>query len=124
MHTSSIRRNYQNEMAESFGCDEQFKAKQEDLEDISVVRSIIHSPEMIFSTEEVRFLNQLNTIHRDLPKKSMSFSLLQSKIKHYLGHLSRKDLDVQNSDEGRKSMNFYHLQSMNSQPYFSELTIR
>ena len=85
--------------------------------------SVIQCPEMIFSTEELNFLNQQKVIHTNISRQSMPISLHQARLAHYLGHLSMEGM-LSVVAGGRKAQNYYHYQSMVSQPYFNELTVR
>ena len=85
--------------------------------------SVIQCPEMIFSMEELNFLNQQKVIHTNISRQAMPISLHQARLAHYLGHLSIEGM-LSVVAGGRKAQNYYHYQSMISQPYFNELTVR
>ena len=85
--------------------------------------SVIQCPEMIFSTEELNFLNQQKVIHNNISRQSIPISLHQARLAYYFGHLSIEGM-LSVVAGGRKAQNYYHYQSMISQPYFNELTVR
>ena len=73
--------------------------------------------------EELNFLNQQKVIHTNISRQAMPISLHQARLAHYLGHLSIEGM-LSVVAGGRKAQNYYHYQSMISQPYFNELTVR
>ena len=85
--------------------------------------SVIQGPEMVFSTEELKFLNKNKIIHEGNLRTTCPVSLFQARVGHYLGTLSLEGM-LMIFAAGRKAQNYYHFMTMSSQPFFSELTTR
>eukprot|EP00090_Calanus_glacialis_P011182 TRINITY_DN19628_c1_g1_i1.p1 TRINITY_DN19628_c1_g1~~TRINITY_DN19628_c1_g1_i1.p1 ORF type:complete len:179 (+),score=45.97 TRINITY_DN19628_c1_g1_i1:65-538(+) len=78
--------------------------------------SVIRGPEMVFSGEELNFLNRSKIIHTDISRRAMPISLHQACVAQYLGKLSMEGM-LSIIAAGRKAQNFYHFLTMASQPY-------
>ena len=101
---------------------------QDNFEDIFAPRSsgfisVIRGPDLVFSREELNFLNKNKIIHKDISRRAMPISLHQACVARYLGKLSMEGM-LSIIAGGRKAQNYYHYMTMASQPFFNELTIR
>ena len=85
--------------------------------------SVIRGPEMVFSREELNFLNRSKIIHTGISRRTMPISLHQALVARYLGKLSLEGM-LSIIAAGRKAQNYYHYMTMASQPYFNELTTK
>ena len=101
---------------------------QDNYEDFSEPRSsgfisVIRGPEMLFSREELNFLNRNKIIHKDISRRSMPITLHQACVARYLGKLSMEGM-LSIISGAKMAQNYYHYMTMASQPFFNELTTR
>ena len=85
--------------------------------------SVIQGLEMVFSTEELKFLSRNKILHEGISRSTCPLNLHQARVGHYLGRISTEGM-MGIFAAGRKAQNYYHYMSMASQPAFKELTIR
>ena len=101
---------------------------QDNYEDFSAPRSsgfisVIRGPEMVFSREELNFLNRNKIIHKDISRRAMPITLHQACVARYLGKLSMEGM-LSIIAGAKMAQNYYHYMTMASQPFFNELTTR
>eukprot|EP00092_Neocalanus_flemingeri_P012947 GFUD01013946.1.p1 GENE.GFUD01013946.1~~GFUD01013946.1.p1 ORF type:complete len:796 (+),score=184.42 GFUD01013946.1:66-2453(+) len=85
--------------------------------------SVIQGPEMVFTVEELNFLEKNKIIQEGHLRSTCPVSLYQARVGLFLGTLSMEGM-LMVFAAGRKSQNYYHYMTMSSQPFFCELTTR
>ena len=85
--------------------------------------SVIQGIEMLFSREELNFLNRNKMIHQDISRRAMPITLHQACVARYLGKLSMEGM-LSIIAGAKMAQNYYHYMTMAAQPFFNELTTR